>query len=185
MAIGVHDRHIPLGRTLHLVDIENLCGGPYASFERLRRTVEAYQRALAVRLGDHVVMACNRGLLLDAGRAWPGVRLCAGNGPDGADLALLDAATTEYIGSHYDRVVIGSGDGIFAPRAYELRLDGLVVAVVSLRRSLSPRLAAVAHLVRELVVDPELRPRNLDRGSHCACALSVGCDTIEHTFASP
>lgn len=152
MAVCVHDRHIPAGRTLHLVDIENLCGGPYASCGQLRRTIDAYQRALAVRLGDHVVMACNRGLLLEAGLAWPGVRLCAGNGPDGADLALLDAATSDFVTSHYDRIVIGSGDGIFATRAHELRTAGLVVAVVSLRRSLSPRLAAVAQLVRELVV---------------------------------
>jgi hypothetical protein len=155
MAICGHNRHIPFGRTLHLVDIENLCGGPYASFEQLRRTIDAYQRAIAVRMGDHVVMACNRALLLEAGLAWPGVRLCAGNGPDGADLALLGAATAEYTTSHYDRIVIGSGDGIFATRAHELRSVGLVVAVVSRRRSLSPRLAAVAQLVRELVVDPE------------------------------
>ena len=150
-----HHRHIPLGRTLHLVDIENLCAGPYASFEQLKRTIAAYRRALAVRPGDHVVMACTRGLLLEAGLAWPGVRLCAGNGVDGADLALLGAATAEFTTAHYDRVVIGSGDGIFATRAQELRASGIVVAVVSRRRSLSPRLAAVAHLVRELVVDPE------------------------------
>jgi hypothetical protein len=145
---------MPVGRTLHLVDIENLCGGPFATLEQLEPSVDAYRRAVAVRPGDHVVIACNRGLLLEAGLAWPGARLRVGNGPDGADLALLDAAVPDYVASRYDRVVIGSGDGIFADRAHELRSAGLVVAVVSRRESLSARLADVAQLVRELVVEP-------------------------------
>jgi uncharacterized LabA/DUF88 family protein len=76
--------------------------------------------------------------------------LRAARGPDGADLALLQEARTDYVASHYDRVVIGSGDRIFADRAYELRTASVVVAVVSRRKSLSPRLAEIAHVVRHL-----------------------------------
>jgi hypothetical protein len=73
---------------------------------------------------------------------------CAG--PDGADRRLLAEAETPYVSDHYDRVVVGSGDGIFAGRALELRRAGVVVGVVSRRRSLSGDLRRVASFTRSL-----------------------------------
>lgn len=138
------------GRTLHLIDVENLVRGGAASQVDVVEAFGAYRATVAVRPGDHVVIASGRRLLVAAGLAWPGARLLLGVGLDGADLALLDASVPAAVAAAYDRVVIGSGDGIFAARAAELRRAGLVVAVVCLMESLAIDLRDNAALVRRL-----------------------------------
>ena len=143
-------RHGTPGRTLHLIDVENLVRGSGASPAQVVEALAAYRAAVALRFGDHVVIASGRRLLMAAGLAWPGARLLLGSGIDGADLALLGASEPVAVAAAYDRVVIGSGDGIFAARASELRRAGVVVAVVSLRDSLAIDLRNSAALVRRL-----------------------------------
>lgn len=143
------------GRTLHLIDVENLVGGSQASAADVVEALDAYREAIAVRPADHVVIASGRRLLIDAGLAWPGARLVLGSGTDGADLALLEACSPASVAAAYDRVVIGSGDGIFAARAVELRRAGVVVVVVSLPASLAIDLRDSAALVRPLVIRPD------------------------------
>lgn len=141
----------PKGRTLHLIDLENLVGRSQGSERMVAETLATYRCTIAPRAGDHVVIASGRGLMMAAGTAWPGARLCLGRGIDGADLALLDVARpVTSVATAYDRVVIGSGDGIFAPLAAELRRAGVVVCVVSRRESLSSDLRGAAALVRPL-----------------------------------
>jgi len=60
MAVCVHDRRIPAGRTLHLVDIESLCNGPYAPSEQPQRTIDGYQRALAAGLGEELHLSSHQ-----------------------------------------------------------------------------------------------------------------------------
>lgn len=117
--------------------------------------LDAYREAIAVRSADDMVIASGRRLLIDAGLAWPGARLVLGSGIDGADLALLEACSPAAVAAAYDRVVIGSGDGIFAARAVELRRAGVVVVVVSLPASLAIDLRDSAALVRPLVIRPD------------------------------
>lgn len=144
-------RHRAPGRTLHLIDIENVAGGSRASTAAVAEAVADYRCALAVRAGDHVVIASGRGLLIAAGLAWPGARLLLASGLDGADLALLEAARPlRAVVDSYDRVVIGSGDGIFAALAADLRRAGLVVVVVSRPVALAIDLRDRASLVRRL-----------------------------------
>jgi len=139
-------------RSLHLVDIENLVGNPRASAGGIRRGMAAYLRAAAVAPHDLVVVAMNCGLfkhtafVLDGG--W---KLRAAHGPDGADLALLEEAPASWTVSRFDRLVIGSGDGIFAERAAEVRAAGRVVWAVSPPASLSRRLARSVDHVRPFV----------------------------------
>lgn len=143
-------RHGTPGRTLHLIDVENLVRGSGASPAQVTGALAAYRATVATLPGDHVIIASGRRLLLTAGLAWPGARLLLGSGLDGADRALLDASEPAAVAAAYDRVVIASGDGIFARRAGELRRAGVVVAVVSLRGSLSIDLRDRAALVRPL-----------------------------------
>lgn len=143
-------RHGTPGRTLHLIDIENLVRGSGATPAEVAEALAGYRATVAVGPGDHVVIASGRRLLMAAGLAWPGARLLLGAGSDGADLALLDASLPAAVAAAYDRVVIGSGDGIFAARAAELRCAGLMVAVVSLGQSLAIDLRDNAGLVRRL-----------------------------------
>lgn len=145
-------RHGTPGRTLHLIDIENLVRGSGATPAQVAEALGAYRATVAIGPDDHVVIASGRRLLMAAGLAWPGARLLLGAGLDGADLALLDASPPAAVAAAYDRVVFGSGDGIFAARASELRRAGLVVAVVSLSESLAIDLRDSAALVRRLRV---------------------------------
>ena len=143
-------RHGTPGRTLHLIDIENLVRGSGASSMQVVEALAAYRATVTIGPSDHVVIASGRRLLMAAGLAWPGARLLLGTGINGADLALLAASRPAAMVAAYDRVVFGSGDGIFAARAAELRRAGLVVAVVSLSESLAIDLRDNAAPVRRL-----------------------------------
>ena len=138
-----------LGRSLHLVDIENLAGGSAASDWDVIDALDEYRSTVAVGPNDHVVIASGRGLALTAGRAWPGPQLLVGSGVDGADLRLLEVARpVAWTAARFARVVIGSGDGIFAGLATDLRQAGLVVCAVSRPESLAICLRRAASVVR-------------------------------------
>ena len=70
------------------------------------------------------------------------VQLVVGDGPSGADRALIDAVDTNHVASRFDSVIIASGDHIFASLAKDLRVRGLQVCnVTSSRAQSSPKLA--------------------------------------------
>jgi NYN domain len=131
-------------RAIHLVDIENLAGKARPG----RPVIEAIRQDYfsQVRPGpeDHIVIACNHGACLEVGLGWPGARLIARSGPDGADLALLAVLDNEDVQLRFDCVVLASGDGIFADPAARLAANGVDVTVVSRRRPLSRRLRLAA-----------------------------------------
>lgn len=146
---GRHDRGLPRGRTLHLIDIENLAGADRA-FADLVAAAEAYKRSITVHPGDHIVIGCDRSLLLAAKVAFPGARVVPGCGPDGADRALLACEGVDDIARRYDRVVIGSGDHVFCGLVARLRQKGVAVCVVCRREALSRDLKRTAGLVIDL-----------------------------------
>src|SRR4051794_35314488 len=55
---------VPAGRTLHLVDVENLMGGPLSGPVALREAVAAYHDLAPVRPRDHVIVGVNPQLAL-------------------------------------------------------------------------------------------------------------------------
>jgi hypothetical protein len=119
--------------TCVLVDIENLAGGPAASEEDFRQVWEVVRRH-AVRFDDSTRTIVGASAF-SAQRAFfalgdtPAQRLVR-NGPDGAELAILDAVSPEELALRFRRVVIASGDGRFAPLARSLRDLGVEVALV-------------------------------------------------------
>ncbi len=141
--------HAPAGRTLHLLDVENLMGGPRRGRAAPTAAVAAYREAAGVQPFDHVIVAVNHAIAVDAGVSCPGARLLTAGGQNGADLALLaQVADVRRTAALYDRVVVGSGDGIFADALHDLKSFGIPVGVVSLKRCLSLSLARVASFVR-------------------------------------
>ena len=147
-------KHVPAGRSLHLVDIENLMGGPRAGPAAILRAVSDYREAAPVTVGDHVIIGTNPNLGVAAHACWPSVRLVVRGGPDGADIALLEEVKNDrWVASRYDRIVVGSGDGVFAVVAKTFRRHGLAVGVVSREQSLSYALARAATFVR-ILPDP-------------------------------
>lgn len=140
---------VPAGRSLHLVDVENLMGGPELGDTILREALVGYRTSAPVSDGDHVIIGANPQLGPAAKATWPGARLVVRGGPDGADIALLEAVRdVDFIAARYDQIVVGSGDGVFEVVVREFRSRGLAVGVVSLRRGLSYALGTSASFVR-------------------------------------
>jgi hypothetical protein len=90
----------------------------------------------------------NPKLAVDVFDVWPHARLVVGAGPDGADEALIAAISdVSWTASRYDRLVVGSGDGIFSVVIAAYRAAGIPVGVVSRPSSLSVSVAALASTV--------------------------------------
>jgi hypothetical protein len=96
---------------------------------------------------DQVEVAASHKALLNSALGWPHAHYRLGSGPDGADMALLDVLRHEDVARRFTRVVIGSGDHVFAEEAARLAAQGVCVTVVSRRHSLSRRLAMAAREV--------------------------------------
>ncbi|MBK37028.1 MAG: hypothetical protein CME26_16050 [Gemmatimonadetes bacterium] len=140
---------MPEGRTLHLVDLENLVGGPFAPAEVMLASIDQFNRLAVRSLDDLVWVGTNPRLVLQAKRLMPQARCLTKGGPDGADLALLNELDNPtWIAERFDRVVIGSGDGIFSDVAREMRTLGVRVGVVARRGTVSLRLGYAVDFVR-------------------------------------
>lgn len=140
-------RHLPVGRTLHLVDLENLAGGSGVGLSEVDDALHRYERVVRFRTGDHRIVACARRLAYPAKNRRQGALVKAVHGVDGADRALLAEASPAFVRSHYDRVVVASGDHGFAPLVVELDAAGVDICVVSRRESLARRLRDVSPVV--------------------------------------
>jgi hypothetical protein len=149
-------RHLPAGRTLHLVDLENLVGGSGVDVDEVDLVLGRYEQVVRVRPGDHRIVACARRLVFPAKDRWRGALVKAAHGVDGADRALLAEAAPAFVRRRYDQVVVARGDPRFAPLGAELDAAGVDVCVVSRRDALAQRLRVVAPVVWYL--DGELAP---------------------------
>ena len=138
-------QHVPDGRTLHLVDLENLAGGTDQGIRPLVDAAGAFRAAAHPAIGDHLFVGVNPSLGMYAADLFPTARLCVRGGTDGADLAILGALPeAHHIAENYHRVVVGSGDHIFASLVRSLVERGIPVEVVALSGSISRELAAAA-----------------------------------------
>ena len=143
------ENYVPEGRAIHLIDIENLMGGPRKGRERLRWVVYDYRVVACVDEVDHPIIGVNPELGHMAYDSWRSARLVTRGGPDGADKALLDTVKDHgFILRRYYRLVIGSGDHAFADTAKMFVGYGLRVDVVSRRTALSKALQDAASSVR-------------------------------------
>ena len=137
------------GRSYHLVDIENLLalthGRPVGA---LAGTL--YDRVVGVGADDLVTVAADVTRVFDTKAAFPGARVWAGWGRDGADKALIKTLDIELIARRFETVIIGSGDNGFVDVAHQARQHGLNVVVVSRPSSLGRHLASYADFVIEM-----------------------------------
>lgn len=134
----------PRGRTLHLLDVENLAGGTGAGVGAVAPAFAAYRSTVRVLPGDHVVVGTGPTFAYAAAAAWPGARVLVGHGLDGADLALVADVDPGFVTARYDRVVVGSGDHLFCSVVSTLRPLGLAVLVVATAQSISRDLRRLA-----------------------------------------
>lgn len=122
---------LPRGRTLHVIDVENLVGGSAVDLDAVAPALAAYRRSVAVAEIDHVVLGTGPRLAFAAKVAWPGAQLRVGRGVDGADRALLTALESRFVAARYGRVVVASGDHAFCGLVSSLRALGTAVVVVT------------------------------------------------------
>jgi hypothetical protein len=153
---GARPRHLPAGRTLHLVDLENLAGGSAADRATVDDAFVRYERVVRFGEGDHRIVACGRRLAYAAKDRWRGALVKAAHGIDGADRVLLAEASPDFVRRRYDRVVVASGDHGFVPLVVALDRFGVEVCVVSRHDALARRLREAAPVVWYL--DDELVP---------------------------
>jgi NYN domain len=150
---------ISVGRSHHIIDIENLYG------EHRRAQYEPWFADLyagVVGLGptDLVSVAADHKRAFAVDSVFPGARRLVGRGVDGADVALIDSIDWPSLARGCDTVVIASGDYRFVDVAYRARSLGLRVVVVSRRRSLSRYLKCQGDEVIEFPeFDPALPPQ--------------------------
>jgi hypothetical protein len=131
-------------RGLHLVDLENLLADPWARGPAVGRALDEYLERADFRSGDLVFVAGNPWLMVELG--WSHAVDChrfAARGPQGADRKLLEASPLSWVSRRFERLVIGSGDGVFAERLAQARASGLAVRIVSRPDSFSCRLASL------------------------------------------
>lgn len=139
-------------RRLFVVDIENYCGKPVLSEEDVAAARKSLEKHFNPGENDLIVVGTSHtSNFMNVGMVWKGVRQVLGMGHDGADNALLKAIR-DYQLKTFSEVFILSGDGIFSRVVEELALGGIAVAVVSIKRCLSQKLAEAApqlHFVKQ------------------------------------
>ena len=134
-------------RRLHLIDPENLTGTPLPNFDSVAHCHKRYQELTHYGDADLSVIACSHLAAKQVAFAWPSGLKLLRSGPDGADLALLEALEREFVAGRFDELVLASGDGIFTTEVSRLGSLGIPVTVVSRRNSLSLRLRLAARHV--------------------------------------
>lgn len=133
---------MPIGRRLHLVDVENLVGGGHVTRNEVERCSDAYERLDVVQPGDLVVVGCNPHEALAVGLGWRRPhRIVMAHGPDGADEALLRVIEAEEVHARFTELLVASGDGIFADAVRWLRGLGMRVTIVAPPTAVARRLS--------------------------------------------
>jgi len=127
---GRHRMNRP--RTLHLLDVENLVAGR-VSTQSVSTMWSQFVAAIDPRWDDLSTVAVARRHAATTFFALPTEvrRVIGSNGPDGADLALIESIDVDWASRNFGRVVIASGDHIFAPLARQLTTQGLQVLQVT------------------------------------------------------
>ena len=139
-------------RRLVLLDIENVCRGDLN--DTFANAVARVVRAIGTLRDDYVTVAACARTYRHIGWSDPGWRYLARNGHDGADFALLEVLDGEHVAERFERVVIASGDHIFAPAVARLTRQGVHVTVVAHLDALAASLKLAAHEVRWINHNP-------------------------------
>lgn len=132
-------------RTLVLLDVENLMGGADPHEAVSQKAIELIESFRDER--THVVVAASHRVAAWLPWRLPWVRWKWRSGPDGADLCLLAVIDHERVDERFGRLVLVSGDGIFALPVAQLAASAVHTTVIARSESLSRRLRMAAHSV--------------------------------------
>lgn len=119
----------PTKRTLHLIDLENLCGCATCTSAMTADIHRVYMQKVPTSPYDQYVIATSHHNAL-ATTTWPGGRRVVRSGKDGADSVLFEQAMDTDLTSRFSNIVLASGDRFFVPAAKALKEQGHHVTVV-------------------------------------------------------
>lgn len=137
-------------RSIHAIDLESELGGTEATHEEIVEFFHLWcAHTVGIAPGDRVIIATSHRMARTAWFALPahGIQRVMRSGPDGADLALIDAIDLPHDSLRFSRLVIGSGDGIFEGLAIAASLQGMLVQQVVGRGGGSHALASVCESI--------------------------------------
>jgi hypothetical protein len=140
----------PAERRIHLVDVENLVGSSATSAAAVAEVRRHYAAVAPLLPEDQVVLAKGPTAAAAAWFGWGPARRLVRAGLDGADRALLEVIRVESLAGRYGRVILASGDGIFAEACARLQSEGCAVTVVARPGALSRALRFAVWDVRFL-----------------------------------
>ena len=144
-------------RSVHLIDIENLCGESNPTAEPVLEAREAY--FTKVKPGENdlfFVTVSSKSNLQAVAFGWSQAALGCHEGHDGADILLAKMMIEDDLENRFDKVYLASGDGGLAPFAKSLMNKGVEVEVVAVPRSLSIQYRLLGADVSYLWLDFEL-----------------------------
>jgi len=150
------------GRLKIYVDLENACGGSIQVQQNqkyIQQTILNFRQCFTTQVtysvGPNAIHYCPE-LIWD----WSFARFLPARGIDGADLALLAAIKNEPFREDLDRLVLVSGDHIFADEISALTSIGIHTTVISQKHALSTQLEKAATEVQYL---PEFSQPQIER----------------------
>ncbi|MFV0318507.1 MAG: NYN domain-containing protein [Microthrixaceae bacterium] len=112
---------------------------------QIKSTIEEFCGSAELADDDLLVVASNPALAFDVHLVAPRAALRCRSGPDGADLALLESLHDPFwVAERFDRVVIGSGDGIFTEAVVALNHTDTTTLVIGRAGRTSSRLRLAA-----------------------------------------
>jgi hypothetical protein len=126
------------GRSIHLIDIENLCREPNPTEAHVSQAKAAY--FAKVQPGDQdlfYVTVSSRNNVAAAVFGWGNASFSCKEGHDGADILLAQLMLDGDLGSRFEKVYLASGDGGLAPFASALIKQGVELEVVAVPDALS------------------------------------------------
>lgn len=140
-------------RRLVLVDIENYCGKGKLTERDAAAAKRAIEHSYDIVDEDLIIVGTSHTAnLLACWDGWPGARHVIGYGHDGADHALIEAFHEHRLDT-FAKVILVSGDGIFAGVAERAKAVGTPTVVASREDALSRRLACFAAAIRYIRTD--------------------------------
>lgn len=144
-------------RSVHLIDIENLCGESNPTVEHVALARAAYFEK--VQPGEHdlfFVTVSSKANLEAAVFGWGQASFSCLEGHDGADILLAKMMLEDNLENRFGKVYLASGDGGLAPFARSLMNKGVEVEVVSKPTCLSAQYRFLGAEVSYLWLDFEL-----------------------------
>ena len=144
-------------RSIHLIDIENLCCESNPTTEHVRQARDAYFEK--IRPGENdlfFVTVSSKSNLEAAVFGWGHASFSCQEGHDGADILLAKMMLEDDLENRFDKVYLASGDGGLAPFARSLISKGVEVEVVAVPRALSVQYRLMGADVSYLWLDFEL-----------------------------